>query len=49
MAKNILKIVEQNPQARIIVLTGFMHGYYIINELKKQSIDKKIVVKEFYQ
>jgi hypothetical protein len=49
MAKNILSIAGDNPGKKIIVLTGFMHRYYIINELKKhKKKDKDIVIKEFY-
>ncbi|AIM36862.1 hypothetical protein KO02_09245 [Sphingobacterium sp. ML3W] len=49
MAKNILKIAEENPGKKIIVLTGFMHRYYIISELKKLTKkDRNIIMKEFY-
>lgn len=49
MAKNILNIAADNPGKEIIVLTGFMHRYYIISELKKRTKkDKNIVIKEFY-
>lgn len=49
MAKNILNIAGGNPGKKIVVLTGFMHRYYIINELKKNTKrDKDIVIKEFY-
>lgn len=49
MAKNILNIAEASRGKKIIVLTGFMHRYYIINELKKHTKkDKNIELKEFY-
>lgn len=45
MAKNILKVSEQNKGKKIVVLCGFMHRYYILCELKK---GKNTVVKEYY-
>ncbi|MTI21764.1 hypothetical protein E1176_12100 [Fulvivirga sp. RKSG066] len=48
MARNILRIAEMNEGKRLVVLTGFMHRYYILKELKKSITDKKIVIKEFY-
>lgn len=49
MAKNILHIAKENPGKNIIVLTGFMHRYYIISELKEQiKKEKSIIIKEFY-
>jgi len=49
MVRNILKIAEDNPGEKIVVLTGFMHRYYIISELEKRiKKNKNIVIKEFY-
>lgn len=49
MARNILKIAYQNPGKRIVVLTGFMHRYYIISELQKLTKDiRNIELNEFY-
>jgi hypothetical protein len=49
MARNILRIAEENPGKNIIALTGFMHRYYIISELKKRTKNKtNIIIKEFY-
>lgn len=49
MAINIFKIAKDNPGKKIIVLTGFMHRYYLIRELKmKAEKNKNIVIKEFY-
>lgn len=49
MAKNILKIANENFGKRVVVLTGFMHRYYIISELKRiTKNDKNITIKEFY-
>lgn len=47
MANNIYKIAKENPGKRIVVLTGFLHRYYIIDELKKIN-DINYSVKEFY-
>lgn len=50
MAKNILKIANENPNTKIVVLTGFMHRYYIRSELKKMTKNNEnIVIKEFYE
>ncbi|WP_196889569.1 hypothetical protein [Aureivirga sp. CE67] len=49
MAKNIMKITEQNKGKKIVVLTGFMHRYYLRKELKKHIQGKDIILKEFYE
>ncbi|MHA7944041.1 hypothetical protein ACJOV8_013275 [Formosa sp. 3Alg 14/1] len=49
MAKNIMKISEQNPGKKIVILCGFMHRYYILSELKKLTEGKNIILKEFYE
>ncbi|RKE98137.1 hypothetical protein [Ichthyenterobacterium magnum] len=49
MAKNILKISEQNKEKRIVVLTGFMHRYYLLKELKRLTKGEKYSFKEFYE
>lgn len=36
MAKNIINIIESNPSKKIVVLTGFMHRYYLIDLLKNK-------------
>ncbi len=46
MARNILKTAEQNPGKRIVVLTGFFHRYYLLNELKSGN---NILIKEYYE
>lgn len=48
MAKNIMRISEQNKGKRIVVLCGFMHRYYLLSELKKLTKGKDIILKEFY-
>ncbi|WP_055444578.1 hypothetical protein [Lacinutrix himadriensis] len=49
MAKNIMRIAEQNPEKKLVVLCGFMHRYYILRELKKLTKGKNILLKEFYE
>ena len=49
MAKNIMRISEQNKGKRIVVLCGFMHRYYILSELKKLTKNKNIILKEYYE
>lgn len=49
MSKNILKIANLNKGKRIVVLTGFMHRYYLLKELKRLTKGKNIVLKEFYE
>ena len=48
MARNILTVVKQNPGARIVVLNGYFHRYYLISELEKQR-DENFVIKDFYE
>lgn len=47
MARNIYRIAKENPGKRIVVLTGFLHRYYIIDELNRIN-DIGYSVKEFY-
>ena len=35
MVKNIVNHIKNNPNKRIVVLTGYYHRYYLIDELKK--------------
>ena len=35
MVKNIVNQIKKNPNERIVVLTGYYHRYYLIDELKK--------------
>lgn len=46
MATNILKQIKLNPGKRIVVLTGFSHRYYLINELKKYEAEFGFSIKE---
>jgi hypothetical protein len=47
MASNIAKAADKNPGKRIVVLTGFLHRYYLIKLLNKMN-KNKFVIKEFY-
>lgn len=48
MAKNIYQIAQQHPNKKIVVLSGFLHRYYLINELSRLN-KGNYVIKEFYQ
>lgn len=45
MASNILKQIKLNPNKRIVVLNGFYHRYYLIEELKKQEAELNFSIK----
>lgn len=45
MAKNILQTVSQNPGKKIVVLTGFFHRYYLLQEIMAAKAD--IIVEPF--
>lgn len=48
MAKNIRKHALLHPGKTIVVLTGFLHRYYLISELMKYK-SGDMVLKEFYE
>jgi len=48
MAKNIYNIAFANPNKKIVVLTGFLHRYYLIEELQKLN-NSSFIIKEFYK
>ncbi|GGF04161.1 hypothetical protein SAMN05443634_10268 [Chishuiella changwenlii] len=48
MAKNIYDISEKYPNKKIVVLTGFLHRYYLIKELRKLN-NGSYTIKEFYE
>lgn len=48
MAKNIIAYSKKYPNKKIVVLTGYFHRYYLLEELKKTK-NKKFVIKEFYE
>lgn len=48
MASNIYKIAEKYPGKKIVVLTGFLHRYYLIKQLAKLN-KESFIVKEFYE
>ena len=37
MAQNICTYIKQNPKKRIVVLNGYFHRYYLLNELKPKQ------------
>ncbi|PIF44203.1 hypothetical protein CLU96_1143 [Chryseobacterium sp. 52] len=47
MAKNIYNVAKKHPNKKIVVLTGFLHRYYILKELKRIN-NGQYVIKEFY-
>lgn len=48
MVKHISKFIDDNPGKKIIVLTGFLHRYYLLNELKPLREKKGFELKEYY-
>jgi len=48
MAINIYKIAEKSPGKKIVVLTGFLHRYYLIQQLNKLN-KGNYEIKEFYE
>lgn len=48
MAKNIYDIAQQYSGKKILVLTDFLHRYYLIKELEKLNTGN-FEIKEFYQ
>ena len=45
MVNNIVKQIKENPNERIVVLTGYSHRYYLIDELKKLEEEFNFSVK----
>jgi hypothetical protein len=45
MVQNILKQIKQNLNKKIVVLNGFYHRYYLIEELKKYEEEFEFVLK----
>lgn len=45
MAQNILKQIKNNPNSTIIVLNGYYHRYYLIDELKKYETEYGFTLK----
>lgn len=45
MAQNILKQIKDNPNSKIVVLNGFYHRYYLIDELKKYQTEYNFSLK----
>jgi len=49
MAKNIVTVVRNNPGKKIIVLTGYFHRYYLLEQLNKAKAKENFTLKEFYE
>lgn len=49
MARNIISVAEEYPGKRIVVTTGLLHRYYILQEIRKLKEGKAIAIKEFYE
>lgn len=45
MVNNIVNQIKNNPNKRIVVLTGFSHRYYLTDELKKLQEEYDFLVK----
>ncbi len=48
MAQNIYNTAVKNPHKKIVVLTGFLHRYYLLKELDRLN-KGNYVIKEFYE
>lgn len=48
MARNIYNATLKYPHKRIVVLTGFLHRYYLLKELNKLN-KGNYILKEFYE
>lgn len=49
MTKNILNIVKQYPNKRILVQTGNFHKYYLYNELETKQKDNNFIIVEYWE
>lgn len=47
MAQNIYHVATKYPHKKIVVLTGFLHRYYLLKELNRLN-NGSYVIKEFY-
>jgi hypothetical protein len=45
MTQNILEQIKLNPHKKIVVLNGFYHRYYLIDELRKYETDYDFMLK----
>jgi len=46
MVQNILKQIKRNPNKVIVVLNGFYHRYFLLNELKKYETEYNFTLQE---
>ncbi|RQO32157.1 hypothetical protein DBR32_00655 [Taibaiella sp. KBW10] len=49
MAQNIIQVMDQNPNKKVIVLTGYYHRYYLLDQIKKRKQNRHFSLKEFYE
>ena len=49
MAAHIVHFIQLHPNKRIMVLTGSMHKYYLLKELKPMQHTFKFQLKEYYE
>jgi hypothetical protein len=48
MTNHIIRFINDNPGKRIIVLTGFLHRYYLLNELRPLQEKNNFQLREYY-
>lgn len=48
MSENIVKVITENPNTRIVILNGYFHRYYLLKELKKQQTKNHFNIVEYY-
>lgn len=48
MSDHILYYIRHNPGKRIMILTGLMHKYYLLNELRDKQGDERFELREYY-
>ena len=49
MAKNILRFIEMKKAKRIVIFTGLLHKYYLIDLLTKRKTESNIELVEYYE
>lgn len=49
MAEHIIRYGDLYVGKRIVVLTGYFHRYYLLQELERKQANSKFVLKEYYQ
>jgi len=49
MAKNIITLVEKSASKTVVVLTGFLHKYYLIDLLNSYNSEMKYEIVEYFE